>query len=386
MVKAGQKIDRLFHYKSKAQECIDAFQSNLGRQAISEFDEKREIYKQVAKDYIDNPPLSFYVKKYIRMYVIKPSDDPVKLRSQVTTVSRLNNILEVVLEHDPIKLTGLKLALKRVVSTQQKKKLGDFKLPDISEITATDYIRERLKTCKKSTVLREVGTMQSFFNKLRYIDGPAFKALDCNPFQNADKTLLRGHNKKRRRRLGEDEQNALIAALDAFSNPDMKLIFELALSTGLRRGEILNLRWSQIDQGVVNIEESKSGDRTAVLTNTALEVLRRIPRKKKSDRIFNYTLEGFSSNWQRIVSRAGLTDFRFHDLRREFISRVIEKIASPIVISELTGLSDIRHIETSYIEKSPTLETEAGLRKAVGHSTKQVNASYSTIRRKNEKA
>ena len=68
-----------------------------------------------------------------------------------------------------------------------------------------------------------------------------------NPFALADKTLVKGGERRRRRIISAAKEVALLVALRACRNIEMPLIFAVALSTGMRRAEVLGLLWSQID-------------------------------------------------------------------------------------------------------------------------------------------
>lgn len=274
-----------------------------------------------------------------------------------------------------------------LVVKHSNKPLGEITLDEIGENFGTDYIVERLKTHKASTVAREVGELQTFFNKLRYIIPASAAERVGNPFAVADKSKLEGHDAKRKRRLTEDEENRLFAALRECQNPEMIQITALALATGMRRGEILALRWDYIEDGVIALPGAvtkNSQDREVPINDAAQEIINSVERR--DERLFHYTADGFSANWKRVKKRAGVEDFRFHDCRREFISRMVGLVSSSIAIASMTGMADAAYVERTYVEPvarkqraKQGIQSEKDLMQAVGHNSLAMTNRYTTL-------
>ena len=129
---------------------------------------------------------------------------------------------------------------------------------------------------------------------------------------------------QRLRRLSVDELELLISA--ECNNPYTKPIILFVLETAMRLGELLLLKWSRIDleRGFAELQESKNGHgRMVLLTGVALSVLRDLERD--DDVVFPVKVDTLKQSWVRLVKRAGISDLRFHDLRHEAISRLLEK-------------------------------------------------------------
>ena len=126
----------------------------------------------------------------------------------------------------------------------------------------------------------------------------------------------------------------------------IKPIVILAIYTGMRKGEILGLEWQDIDfdAGIIHIERTihrgvedttKGGGRRDVPMSaevrTALELL-----PKKHERVFPDVIE-FKNAFRNACDRAGIKNFRFHDLRHTFASHLAMQGTSLLVIKELLG-------------------------------------------------
>lgn len=101
----------------------------------------------------------------------------------------------------------------------------------------------------------------------------------------------------------------------------------LLLLTGCRAGEILNMKWSEVDleRGFLNLPDSKTGAKTVMLGAAAVKVLVSLQRMKNNP----YVIAGASKAkprsdlkrpWKRLSAYAGLPDLRLHDLRHSYAS------------------------------------------------------------------
>lgn len=150
----------------------------------------------------------------------------------------------------------------------------------------------------------------------------------------------------RTRFLSDQERTALLDACEVSPCPYLHLIVVLALSTGARRGEILGLRWRDVDlqRGRLVFRETKNGEcRVAPLRGTARDALRTLGevRHNDSDWVFP-SLDGtrprdIQTAWAKAVRAAGIDDFRFHDLRHSAASYLVMSGASDIEVAEILG-------------------------------------------------
>ncbi|MEM7175228.1 MAG: site-specific integrase [Chlamydiota bacterium] len=147
--------------------------------------------------------------------------------------------------------------------------------------------------------------------------------------------------------LSEKERETLLTTCKQSDHPYLYTIVILALSTGMRRGEITNLRWENVnfDLGYILIEDSKNGDRRSVsLKGKAYQLVEALKQFQKQD--FGFLFPSlFSKNkpadlrwfWDQAVEKSGIRNFRFHDLRHSAASYLAMSGATPSEIAEVLG-------------------------------------------------
>jgi integrase len=128
--------------------------------------------------------------------------------------------------------------------------------------------------------------------------------------------------------------------------PDhQRAIVLFALATGLRQGNVVYLRWEWVDlrRGTCWIpeDEAKAGEDLHVsLNGLALEVLRR-QQGKHPDRVFTYRgkpiAQANTKAWRKALRRAGITDFRWHDLRHTWASWLVQNGTPLYDLQEMGG-------------------------------------------------
>ena len=191
-------------------------------------------------------------------------------------------------------------------------------------------------------------------------------------------------NNERIRYLTEDEIELLLAECPKH----LKRIIECALNTGMRRGEILSLKWPQVKDGFIYLQKTKTNKARQIPINDDLaKVLSESRRENqlKSEYVFpfrkgEHALKGEKPVRQRkglaptpeaigsiktafnaAVSRAGIEDFRFHDLRHTFASHMVMRGATIKEVQEILGHKNISmtmryaHLSQEHKEKAVNL-------------------------------
>ena len=201
-------------------------------------------------------------------------------------------------------------------------RLSALPLSAFTSAKAAAYRDERLTKLKPASVNRELATFQHAFEIARKRwDVPS----PSNPFAEITKPkVCNGRN----RRLERGEWEILEAACRRSRNPFVHDMVEFGLETAMRRSEVLAASWSNVDctRGTLRIPMAKNGHaRTIPLTSRALDILSRLTAQHGDHgQIFRTTEDAVKMAWRRIMRRARLPDFRYHDLRHEGISRFFE--------------------------------------------------------------
>jgi len=164
--------------------------------------------------------------------------------------------------------------------------------------------------------------------------------------------LIKGVKSERIRYLTEDEEKKLIQALDQSRSSILKDVVLFALHTGLRLGEILNLKWENVnlkDRVIILFPEQTKSRRKHVLplNDVAFEVLKRRFECRIDSCPYVFHRQGrkvksIREAFENALKRAGIENFRFHDLRHTFASRLVQKGVDLYVVKELLNHSDIQ--------------------------------------------
>jgi len=174
----------------------------------------------------------------------------------------------------------------------------------------------------------------------------------------------------RTRYLDADELARLLAACGESRNRYLPAIVVIAIHTGMRKGEILGLTWERVNvsTSTIALYKTKSGKPRGVPINgevyDALVGIEPVAARRRG-----YVFKGVRGKeqwgqirtaWENAVERAGIKDFRFHDLRHTAASYLVMRGASPVDVKDILGHSDIK-TTMKYAHLSPS-----HLRAAVG--------------------
>ncbi len=167
--------------------------------------------------------------------------------------------------------------------------------------------------------------------------------LESNPVKRISK---RRESAGRVRYLSIEERDRLLSACKQSEVPELLLIVMLALTTGMRRGEILGLRWPDIDlrRNTIVLHHTKNGERRAVPIVSAVRPLLEEHGRRRylhSDLLFPQLdtdkPKDLDKLFPRAVARAGIEDFHFHDLRHTTASYLAMSGATTAEIATVLG-------------------------------------------------
>ena len=138
------------------------------------------------------------------------------------------------------------------------------------------------------------------------------------------------------------KKSALLAACDRGRTPLLRQLVILAIETAMRRGELLGLRWEQVHlaKRIVHIPLTKNGEsRDVPLSRRATDTLIALSKDKQPDADLVFPMSGNAVRlaFERLRVRAKMSDFHFHDLRHEAISRLFERGLNIAEVSAISG-------------------------------------------------
>jgi integrase len=235
-------------------------------------------------------------------------------------------------------------------------RLGDYRLSNVSRamvIEIRDELAEKLSTARVNRILSPLTH--------------AFK-LAATDWQWLDRTPLAKINLKeprgRVRYLSDEERKAFLKAAAEIEDDRFYCYLMIALTTGTRRGEILSLRWQDVNlgKGTATLEETKNTDRrTIYLVPEVVDRLRsiRLVRSLSSDEVFADPNMGIvrkqklENQWRAFRAGLDLQDFRYHDLRHSFASNMAMGGASLAEIAAALG-----HRQLSMVQRYAHLSME----------------------------
>lgn len=231
--------------------------------------------------------------------------------------------------------------------TWWKAQLGTYTLADVTPplIAETrdklaNTITRRGNPTSPATVVRYLAALSHCYS----VAVSEWQWIDDSPTRKVKKpTEPRG----RVRFLSDEERERLLHACRESNSPDLYLAVVLALSTGARRMEVLTLRWGQVDfsRCVAVLHDTKNKERRVLpLAGAALDLLRERSRVRRLDtdlvlpgRIGPPRPVDLRAPWETALKRAGIEDFRWHDLRHSTASYLAMNGASLAEIAEVLG-------------------------------------------------
>jgi len=207
---------------------------------------------------------------------------------------------------------------------------------------------------KYKLIRKQEGIKDDTLNKeLRFISTMINRAVEFEWIENHPlyrKTIIiRGVDNSRIRFLTEDEEKRLLDALKI--NPLVHDIVLTALYTGLRKNEILGLKWKNIDFEnnliILFPEQTKNKRYHSIPMHPVLKDMLLKRKESNADIDFVFHRNGkpvvsIRTAFENALKRAGIVNFRFHDLRHTFATKLIRKGVDLYVVKELLNHTDVK--------------------------------------------
>lgn len=224
------------------------------------------------------------------------------------------------------------------------------------ELAAGTYTRAKPHKDKDGNVVvpaeykRTGATVNRYLATLSHLLSVATKEwrlMDRNPVADISK---KKESRGRVRFLSDDERTALLEACSQSEWKPLYALVLLAISTGARRGELISLKWTDIDLSPksprATVHDTKNGDpRVLPIVGKAIEALRlmKLQDSARSEYVFPTPsgfpapFEHFDSHWYVALKSAAITNFKFHDLRHSCASYLAAQGASLLEIADTLG-------------------------------------------------
>jgi integrase len=247
--------------------------------------------------------------------------------------------------------------------------LGNFKayfgadtiIANIRYVDLETYRNKLKQSITRKNTIRTIASVNREMSCFHHLlqKGVEWEMLEQSPFDRG-KSMQEKENNARIRYLNHQE---IVQLLNACS-PHLRNIVICALNTGMRRGEILGLKWNQINNGFIYLRETKTNESRQVPINETLAALFKKLREQRgfgSEYVFTFSrkdkkkkdaqgnlinviqnepgdrINSVKVSFSAGVRRANIHDLRFHDLRHTFASHFVMRGGSLKDLQEILG-------------------------------------------------
>lgn len=252
--------------------------------------------------------------------------------------------------------TSKKYALKAEFSGQL--------LGNITYLQLETY-RNRLRTIPTAQrKVRKAATVNRIMACLRHMFAKAveWEMIERNPFDRGRSLQLKENN-RRLRFLTEEEISRLLAEcpdpnqrrkrdgqlIQSVQAAHLRDFVVIAINTGMRKGEILGLKWSQLKNGFIYLQKTKTDEARQIPINDDLAACFKDIKNRQglgSHHVLPDSTGGhvadIKTSFKSALKRAGITDFRPHDLRHTFASHYMMRGGTLTALKDILGHRDIK--------------------------------------------
>ncbi|MGE4580351.1 MAG: tyrosine-type recombinase/integrase [Desulfuromonadales bacterium] len=261
-----------------------------------------------------------------------------------------------------------------------KKQIGYLVLADITPAVLAEQRDILYRTKTPSGGRRSPASVNRYMAALSHALTTAATEwgwLDDNPIRRVKKMK---ESRGRVRFLSDEERSRLLVASMKSSCTYLYPIIVLALSTGARKMEILNLQWKDVDlkRQAIRLLVTKNGEkRNLPLKGLAYDLIKAMSKVRRLDT--NLIFPGGNPKrpfeirkpWVKALEQAGIEDFRFHDLRHTAASYLAMNGATPSEIAEILGHKTLEMVKRyAHLSESHTAHVVDRMNQAMfsGHS------------------
>ncbi len=219
---------------------------------------------------------------------------------------------------------------------------------DVSPADLADWRDSRLKINSPSTVNRDFKLLSAIFT----IAAREWGWCSQNPCSQVSRPKM---PRPRSRIVSDDERELILNALGYRPGmvPGMMIhylgaAFLLAIETAMRKGEMLSLRWDDVDlqRRIALLRDTKNGeDRHVPLSHAAIVILEPFPHEES--RVFPINYGTSDQYFRRMLKRLGINDLHFHDTRHTACTILARKMQA-VDLAKITGHKDLNLLLNTY--------------------------------------
>lgn len=221
-----------------------------------------------------------------------------------------------------------------------KKDLGVTYLSNLTPAVLNEYVSTRRKKVKASTINRDLAVISAILNRAKKFWNTIVPEICISDFK----------LKERAHVIHVFKDWEIIDELIKAAPEHIKPIIYTAIYTGMRRGNILNLKWKDIDfkNNIIHVKLKNSKIEGGKPYNVPLaddlkKILLEIPQI--SEYVFTYQgkrIKDIKTAWHNIFKKTGIPYQKFHNLRHTAITWIIQKTGNPVLAQQVVGHADIK--------------------------------------------
>lgn len=274
-----------------------------------------------------------------------------------TAESRKHTLYEAICRYERDVLPNKHRAKQEQQLKWWKERLGSYSLADITPSLIAEQRDKLTQTMTKygqkmapTTVLRYLAALSHVFT----VTSVEWGWIEESPLKKVSKPKV---GLLRARFLSDEERDRLLKACKESPNTYLYPVVVLALATGMRKSEILNLTTSSTDiiNGRIFLEHTKNNDRRTIpLQGHALEVIKELIQQKRQN--INYLFPSKKGcepidvrfPWEQALKKACISNFKFHDLRHSASEMLIRSGASLVELGLILGHRSFQTVTRRY--------------------------------------
>jgi integrase len=227
-----------------------------------------------------------------------------------------------------------------------KDKIGDYFLADVNTAMIVECRDKLKKEVTSKGTPKSPATVNRYMTTLSHLFNVAIREWEWMEFNPISRIKKLKESRGRVRFLDEKERDRLLEACQASNSQLLYPFVILALTTGMRYGEVTNIQWKDVDfdRRRILLHETKNDERRAApLVGLAHDLLKKLSKVRRLDNpyVFPGNEEGkpvyMRDTWNDALAKSEIEDFRFHDLRHTTASYLAMNGATLAEIAEVLG-------------------------------------------------